>query len=295
MDWLRQIPVGQYVAGSAGWLRYLDPRLKFGWVLMFLLTPVLANAFWRLGLVAALLLITFLSGLPLRVWIRSLILLLVLAFTVGLLTIFLPTGETSATLPLRSPNEISAVLVNAKTWELYRIGPFSIDRRSGELGLKTATLIFTLVQSVNLMLITTPAEDLVWVMSWLLSPFSWLGLPVDRLSFQLLLSLRFLPLVQEEMQNLIRALASRAVNLKVLGLKGSINLMLSIAERLLANIFLRAEQGADAFLVRGGICLPPEHLRPRTLANSSTTIWMNCGAGCLLILVLTIRRHYGAL
>jgi energy-coupling factor transport system permease protein len=42
MDWLRQIPIGQYVDGSAGWLRLIDPRLKLGWVVMFLLTPVLA-------------------------------------------------------------------------------------------------------------------------------------------------------------------------------------------------------------------------------------------------------------
>ena len=34
MDWLRQIPIGQYVDGAAGWLRQLDPRLKLSWVLM---------------------------------------------------------------------------------------------------------------------------------------------------------------------------------------------------------------------------------------------------------------------
>ena len=68
MDWLRQIPIGQYVDGSAGWLRQIDPRLKLGWVVMFLLTPVLAGPFWRLGLVLALLVITVVSGLPPRLW-----------------------------------------------------------------------------------------------------------------------------------------------------------------------------------------------------------------------------------
>ncbi|MDA0259046.1 MAG: energy-coupling factor transporter transmembrane protein EcfT, partial [Cyanobacteria bacterium] len=55
MDWLRQIPMGQYVDGREGWLRRLDPRLKLAWSLVFLLTPVLAGPLWRLGLVAALL------------------------------------------------------------------------------------------------------------------------------------------------------------------------------------------------------------------------------------------------
>ena len=54
MDWLRQIPIGQYVDGAAGWLRQLDPCLKLLWVLMFLLTPVLAGPIWRVALVLAL-------------------------------------------------------------------------------------------------------------------------------------------------------------------------------------------------------------------------------------------------
>ena len=43
MDWLRQIPLGQYVDGAESWLRQLDPRLKLAWSLVFLLTPVLAG------------------------------------------------------------------------------------------------------------------------------------------------------------------------------------------------------------------------------------------------------------
>lgn len=91
MDWLRQLPLGQYVAGSSGWLRLLDPRLKFAWSLAFLLTPVLAGVTWRLGLVGLLLLVTLLSGLPLRLWRRTLPLLLVLSLAVGLLAAVLPS------------------------------------------------------------------------------------------------------------------------------------------------------------------------------------------------------------
>jgi len=31
MDWLRQIPIGQYVDGTSSWLRLLDARLKLSW------------------------------------------------------------------------------------------------------------------------------------------------------------------------------------------------------------------------------------------------------------------------
>ena len=45
---------------------------------MFLLTPVLAGPLWRLALVLGLLLITLISGLPVRLWWRSLLLLTLL-------------------------------------------------------------------------------------------------------------------------------------------------------------------------------------------------------------------------
>ena len=83
MDWLRKIPIGQYVDGKSGWLRILDPRLKMAWVVMFLITPVLAGPIWRIGLAVGLILFTLFSQLPLRIWWRSFLLVLILASLVG--------------------------------------------------------------------------------------------------------------------------------------------------------------------------------------------------------------------
>ena len=304
MDWLRKVPIGQYVAGNSGWLRNLDPRLKMTWVIMFLLTPVLAGPTWRVGLVAGLSLLTFFSWLPLRIWWRSFCLVLALSSLVGFLAILLPTGEATATFSVRPPHELSNVLVIAPSWNLLELGPFHfgrmvlgplvVDRRSAELGLNTSTLIFTVIQSVNLMLLTTSPEDLVWTIRWFISPLSFIGVPVDRISFQLLLSLRFLPLVQEEFQNLLRSLATRAVNFRRLGFKTSLGLLVSVGERLLANILLRAEQGADALVARGGLWLPPAHLKPESTLRERKS-FLNIGACFLLVLVLSLRGKYGAL
>lgn len=303
MDWLRQIPIGQFVDGRAGWLRGLDPRLKLGWVLMFLLTPVLAGPVWRVSLLGLLLLLTFCSGLPVRVWWRSLAFLALLAIGAGVLATLLPTGTAPALLSVRPPTELGSTVPATPSWELLYLGPFKlggfslgplvVTQRSAQLGLNTSTLILTVVHSVNLMLLTTPSEDLVWALSWFLSPLAALGLPVDRLSFQLLLALRFLPLVQEELQNLLRSLASRAVNLKRLGLKASFGLVLAVGERLLANILLRAEQGAEALLARGGQWLPYEHFRPSSLAAAGVRP-LNWLGGALLLLMFGLRGRYGS-
>ena len=294
MDWLRQIPIGQYVAGSSSWLNNLDPRMKMAWVFMFLLTPVLAGPSWRLFLVGALLLMTFLSTLPVRIWWRSLCFLLALAVFVGIFSMFLPTGTEVSTIAIRSPQELPNISLSSPKWEIFHLGSFSIDRRSAELGVKTSTLIFTVVQSVNLMLLTTTPEDLIWSFRWFMTPLMYLGLPIDRISFQLLLALRFLPLVQEEVQNLIRSVASRSVDFKKIGFKASLGILLSVGERLIANILLRAEQGADALMSRGGRWLPPSQFRTN-FAKQNRFKWLNFSSGLILVFVLGLRRKYGVL
>ena len=312
MDWLRQLPIGQYVdpgSGGGGWLARLDPRLKFGWTLAFLVTPILAGPGWRLALVGLLVGITLVSGLPARLWQRSLALWLALSLAVGVLSAFLPADSIPPASLQRPPTELRLTPAPAgappavragRSWELLRIGPLRlgpaslgplvITRRSALLGLRSGTLLFTLIHSANLLLLTTAPEALVWAMAWFLRPFAALGLPVERLGFTLLLSLRFLPLVQEELQNLLRSIATRAVSLRQLGWRAGLALVLAVGERLLANVLLRSEQGAEALLARGGHWLPPDRLHMPSPGPGAAG-WL---AGASLALLLVLRWRVGA-
>ncbi len=310
MDWLRELPIGLYVDGERGWLRRLDPRLKLAWTLAFLGSPILAGAGWRLALVGLLLLITAICGLPWRLWRRNLPLLIALSLLVGLLSALVPAGAVRPASLSRSPAELRlapaapgqpAPQRAGEPWEVLRwgplqlgpvpIGPLVVSRRSADLGLKSATLLFTLLHSANLLLLSTPPEELVWALGWAITPLGALGLPVERLGFTLLLALRFLPLVQEEFQNLVRSLATRAVQLRRLGWKGGLGLGLAVAERLLANLLLRAEQGAEALMARGGRWWPPRQLRLAVRAARG----LNLTAALALLLLIGLRWQYGAL
>ena len=300
MDWLRQLPIGQYVDGTSSWLGRLDPRLKLIWTVAFLVTPILAGPLWRLALVALLLLLTACSGLPLRLWGKGVGLLLAVALAVGVLAAVLPTGSLPASTLQRPPAELRLVPAPPQdppaeaagaSWIVAQWGPLQVTRSSLELGISGGTLLFTLVHSANLMLLTTPPEQLVWAISWCLGPWGRLGLPVERLGFTLLLALRFLPLVQEELQNLLRALATRAVVLKRLGWRGGLGLALSVGERLLANVLLRAEQGADALVARGGGWLDPSVLQQR----QRPAIGLNGTAMVALLLLVVLRWKLGDL
>ncbi len=141
---------------------------------------------------------------------------------------------------------------------LFDPGPLKITRRSLDLALRISTLLFTLIYSTNLYLLTTAPEEITAGLEDLMSPLQRLNLPVTEITLTLTLSLRFIPLVLEEVQNLIRAVRTRAINWKKLGWRRSMKVWLTVVERLLENLLLRASQIANSMQVRG-FTSPNEH------------------------------------
>ena len=188
MDWLRQVPIGQYVDGSRGWLRRLDPRLKLAWSLVFLLTPVLAGPLWRVALVVALVVITFGSGLARSLWWRPVLLLTALALVVGLLSMLLAVDPPAA-FPLRNPAELGAR--DGRASGICCASDPAVGRSQAcplrWIGLGAAgvdsTLIFTVIHS-EFDADHNPSGGSGLGSAWCLAPLKWLGCPVERLGFQ---------------------------------------------------------------------------------------------------------------
>ncbi|MEB3342397.1 CbiQ family ECF transporter T component [Okeania sp.] len=134
---------------------------------------------------------------------------------------------------------------------IFQQNPITITRHSLDLGVRIATLLFTVIYSTNLYLLTTASEEITAGIEDLMKPLNKLKLPVTEISLTLTLSLRFIPLVLEEIQNLIRSVRTRAINWKKLGFKQTSQVWLIVVERLLENLLLRAYQIASAMKVRG--------------------------------------------
>jgi len=304
MNILTKFSVGQYVYGNRSWLRIIDIRLKITIVMIFLITPIWAGPIWRLSLVGCLLLITFLSLLPSRVWWRSLCFLSCLSILIGFLSLLASSDIQSLESNLRNPDELQVLLENHKSWDVLRIpsqkiwfvnfGPYNLSRKAFELGIKTSTLIFTLIHSVNLMLLTSLQEDIVWGLSWFLYPLRKIGLPISKWLFQLLIALRFIPLVQEEFQNIIKSVSVRSINFKNLGFKKSFNVFLMLVERLLQNIFLRIDQGAESLLSKKEIIIKTNRFRTFHPSRSFNVI-VNTLSICFICIAIFLRKLYGAL
>lgn len=286
MDLLRSLPLGLYLEQPITWMHRLDPRIKLIWLMTFLAAPLLANPAWRLFLAALLVILTIAARIPGRVWRQQMGWLLVLSLLVFSLTAVLPDGLSARHQPRlpadelafsNQPNQLPSP--PAQTWNLFdrrqpaplpgeesnptlaspteyryivfKAGPFTVSRRSLDLGVRASTLLFTLIYSTTLFLLTTSPEEITAALENWMSPLRRFNLPVTEVALTLTLSLRFIPLVLEEVQNLLRSVSTRAINWKKLGFRRTVQVWLLVAERLLDNLLLRAEQIANAMTVRG--------------------------------------------
>ncbi len=251
MDILRSLPIGLYMEQPLTWLHLLDPRVKLFWLLLMLLSPIQANALWRMGLVAFLVLVTLLAGIPARAWRQQMGWLLLLAGMTLLLGLLLPDGSNVSYQPRRPLPAEALPQPTDYRYVLFHSGFIHITRRSLDLGLRVSSLIFTYLYAPTLFLLVTAPEEIVLALTSLTLPLRRLGVPVVEILLTLTLALRFVPLVLEEVQNLVRAIRTRAINWKRLGMKRAGHIWLLVLERLVKNLFLRAEQTADAMQVRG--------------------------------------------
>lgn len=309
MDLLRSLPLGLYLEQPITWLHRLDPRVKLAWLLSFLAAPIMATSVYRVVLVVLLIGLTLAAAIPFRVWRQQMGWLLTLSLFVLVLGVVspdgmgvdhqprLPTVKNSELLILSneflsekpvsgahsSNNPIKDVTTQKSSplqlnpsnynYVLFEKGIFKITRRSVDLAVRLSTILFTLIYSTNLYLLTTAPEEITAGLESLMLPLRRLKLPVTEIALTLTLSLRFIPLVLEEVQNLIRSVRTRAINWKKLGVKGAVQVWMIVAERLLENLLLRADQMAKAMTVRG-FTSPNQHRVQWHQLRLTSTDWL---------------------
>ncbi|MEO0705389.1 MAG: energy-coupling factor transporter transmembrane protein EcfT [Cyanobacteria bacterium J06649_5] len=281
MDLLRSLPIGLHLEQPYTWLHRIDARVKIIWLLSFLLAPILASMLCRIAIVVLLLLLTVSARIPFRVWRQQMGWLLLFGTLMTLLLLVMPDGiavKQQPRLPTVQmieswPEDATPpeVLPDVPTVTRYRYDivdfpfiktPFRlglhITQRSLRIAVKVSTLLFTLIYSTTLFLLTTAPEEITEGIESLMQPLRRVGIPVTEIALTLTLSLRFIPLVLEEVQNLVRSIRTRAIKWQKIGVRGALQIWLMVSERLIENLLLRASQIASAMQVRG-FTTPNEH------------------------------------
>ncbi|CUM77160.1 MAG: energy-coupling factor transporter transmembrane component T family protein [Turicibacter sanguinis] len=254
------IIIGQYLPGQSFWHR-LDPRSKIIATSLFVISSFLIEQWFFIGLLVVVELIAMkLTKIPLDYFFRS---LKPIWFFV-ILTFFLQ------------------VLFNKQGNLLFSLGPIGIYDEGLNLGFFMSIRLIIVVLISTLLTLTTKPSDLTLALESLFKPFKKVGLPVSELALMISIALRFIPTLFEETQKILKAQASRGVDIKEGKFKDKVMQLISLLVPLFILSFKRADELANAMEVRGYV---PG--RPKTSINR--LCWHVADTGlivvCLVIFV----------
>lgn len=113
------------------------------------------------------------------------------------------------------------------------------------------TRLLLMIMTTTLLTASTKPLDLTLGIEDLLKGFKRFGFPAHEVAMMISIALRFIPTLIEETERIMKAQASRGVDLKEGSLKEKLMAILSLVVPLFVSSFQRAEELADAMEARG--------------------------------------------
>ncbi|KAF8765689.1 hypothetical protein HU200_008189 [Digitaria exilis] len=256
-------PVCQFVDKPRTFLHSVDPRVKLVWLLALVVLPARSNIYMRFGLVVFLALLSV-WVLPKHVWKDQLGRVALLS---GFIFIMLGFGADGAPSLVQTRTPPPSVLgipnipcsASGYSYTIMKLGPLQFTRKGLSVASTSASLSFAIFQSASLCLTTTTPEQLASALWWFMIPLKHIGIPVPEIILTLLLSLRFINLVFDEVRNSALAIVARRINWKKLTAMETIDIFFNYIRRIFKNIFDHAEQISKAMVARGFRGDPSNH------------------------------------
>ncbi|WP_069998814.1 energy-coupling factor transporter transmembrane component T family protein [Cellulosilyticum sp. I15G10I2] len=230
---IRDITIGQYYPVSSS-IHKLDPRTKILVTFIYIISLFFIKYFVGYAFIAAALYLAIkVSRVPLQFMLKGLRgIAFILLFTVALNIFFTPGGR---------------VLVS---WHFISIT---------EQGLKTALMMGTrlilLIVGSSLLTLTTSPIELTDGIESLLNPFRKIGVPAHEIAMMMSISLRFIPILLEETDKIMKAQMARGADFETGNIVKRAKAMIPIMVPLFISAFRRAEELAmamEARCYRGG-------------------------------------------
>lgn len=194
--------------------------------------------------------------LPTHIWMDQLGRVALLS---GLLFIMLGFGADGAPplVQLRTPPVSLSGLyripssLSGYSYMIMKLGPLQFTRKALSVASTAACLSFTIFQSASLCLTTTTPEQLAFAIRWFMLPLTLIGVPVAEIILTLLLSLRFINLVFDEVRNVALGIVARRIRWHQLTTMETLDVCFMYIRRIFKNIFSHAEQISKAMVARG--------------------------------------------
>ncbi len=225
---LSDITIGQYYKGSS-FVHKMDGRMKIILTVLFVLMIFLCKNFLALSLMALFVLISVaFSGVPFKMYFRSLKAIVPIVLFTAVLNVFYITGG----------NELLAFWVIKIT----------------DKGLYTAAFmairIICLIVATSILTYTTVPTVLTDAIEKLLSPLKLFKVPVHTLAMMMTLALRFIPTLIEEIEKITNAQKARGADFESGKFMDRVKAVIPILIPLFISSFRRAYELAFAMSCR---------------------------------------------
>ena len=224
---LRDITLGQYYPADSV-IHKLDPRTKLFATLLFII-----SVFSFDGIVGFIVMTAFLFGVialskvPLSFMLRGLKAIMILLVIAGLFNLFLTPGQV--------------------LWSIWKI---HITRE----GLRNAVLMTIrmvyLIMGTSVMTLTTTPNQLTDGLEKALKPLQKINVPVHEIAMMMSIALRFIPILIEETDKIMKAQMARGADFETGGLVKKAKNMVPLLVPLFVSAFRRANDLALAMEAR---------------------------------------------
>lgn len=229
---IRDITIGQYYPTDSI-VHRLDPRTKLVGTMVFIITLFLSDSIWGYLLAtAALAVVIRLTKVPFRFIVRGLKAIVVLLLISVSFNLFLTDGEV-----------------------LIKLGFLKITREGVETAAFMAVRLIYLVIGSSLMTLTTTQNELTDGMEKGLGFLKRFHMPVHEVSMMMSIALRFIPILVEETDKIMKAQMARGADFESGNLIQKAKAMVPLLVPLFISAFRRATDLAmamEARCYRGG-------------------------------------------
>lgn len=225
---IKDITIGQYFPGKSV-IHRLDPRIKILLTALYIVMLFLPNGFLGLGLGAIYLIIAFLlSGIPVKMMLKSIKPILPIIIFTGLLNLFFLDGGTV----------------------LLSLGFIKVTSEGIHTMLFMAIRIIFLICGTSLLTYTTSPITLTDAIERILSPLQKIKIPAHEIAMMMTIALRFIPTLIEETDKIMSAQKARGADLESGSFLQRAKALVPILIPLFVSAFRRAEELALAMECR---------------------------------------------
>lgn len=225
---MSNIMLGAYYPGDS-LIHRLDPRIKIVLTIVFMVLIFMVKSFLGYLYVAVFMLgISLISGVPIKMFVKSLKPLLFLIVFTFVLNLFFIKGDE--------------VLIQWKFIKIYKYGL--------EFSVFMALRLVFMVTSASVMTFTTTPVLLSAGIEKLMAPLKLVRFPVHEMAMMMTIALRFIPTLIEETDKIKKAQMARGANFETGGLKQKATAMVPLLIPLFISAFRRADELAMAMEAR---------------------------------------------